>query len=345
MNIRELALLARLSAAATSLALRGSPKVSAKTRTRVQALARKAGYQVDARISSVMSHFRKPETARLTACFGLITFYPEERPWEKSIHMRQIYAGMERRAGELGYRVEPLWLRAPGMTHRRFREILEARGIEGLLCFGSPKFDEAFPSAFERCTAVNIGLSISTPLHRIISHAFNDTLTALNELYRRGYRRPGLVLSRYEEIRNGYAHASAYLGWCEHRSGEITARPILRMDRVDTGTLQAWLKSEGCDGVIFVHPQAELAQLQISLKRLRAAIPEELGVAVLSQNLEGTRFSGLQENQAVMGAWAVELLAARIASRDFGLPAMPRVELVESQWIKGETLRPVLVNS
>jgi LacI family transcriptional regulator len=259
--------------------------------------------------------------------------------------MRRIYEGMERRAGELGYRVEPLWLRAPRMTPRRFREILEARGIEGLLCFGSPNFDEEFPSNFERCTTVNIGLSIRTPLHRIISHAFNDTVTALNELHRCGYRRPGLVLSRYEEIRNGHAHASAYLGWCEHRLRETTARPILRLDQVDTAALQAWLNSQGCDGVIFVHPHGGLGQLQTALKKLRVRIPDELGVAVLSQNLEGTALSGLQENQATMGAWAVELLAARIASGDFGLPTTPRMELVESQWVDGETLRAVVVNS
>jgi hypothetical protein len=40
-----------------------------------------------------------------------------------------------------------------------------------------------------------------------------------------------------------------------------------------------------------------------------------------------------------MGAWMVELLAARIANRDFGIPAVPRTELVESEWVKGESLK------
>jgi LacI family transcriptional regulator len=339
MNIRELAHLAQLSAAATSLALRGSPKVSAATRERVQALAKKSGYQVDARVSSVMSHFRKPEAARVAACFGVISFYPHPRPWEKSIHLQRLYDGMERRARELGYRVEPLWLRAPRMTPRRFRDILETRGIEGLLCFGSPDFDEEFPAEFDRCTAVNIGLSIRTPLHRVISHAFNDTLAALDRLHRIGYRRPGLVLSRYEEVRNGHAHASAYLGWCERRLGLAAARPILRLDQIDVASLDSWLKTEACDALIFVHPHEGLAQLQVAVKKLRVRVPQDLGVAALSQNLEGTGFSGLQENQPVMGAWAVELLVARIASRDFGRPATPRVEMVESRWIDGGSLR------
>jgi|GEM_PF-2549518 len=40
-----------------------------------------------------------------------------------------------------------------------------------------------------------------------------------------------------------------------------------------------------------------------------------------------------------MSAWAVELLAARIANRDFGIPTPPRVEMVESEWIEGTSLQ------
>ena len=39
-----------------------------------------------------------------------------------------------------------------------------------------------------------------------------------------------------------------------------------------------------------------------------------------------------------MGAWAVELLAARIANRDLGIPTNPRIEMVESEWIDGGSL-------
>lgn len=345
MNIRELARLARLSPSAISLALRDSPKVSAATKARVQALAQKNGYQVDARIGSIMSHLRRPAARRLTACFGAISFYPHPRPWEESIHMQRIYAGMQQRARELGYRVEPLWLRAPGMNLKRFRGILDTRGIEGLLCFGSPDFDQEFPAEFDRCAAVNIGLSIHTPLHRVISHAYDDTVAVLDRLHALGYRRPGLVLSRYEEVRNGHAHASAYLGWCERQVGLAAAAPILRLDAAEAGPLLTWLRTTDCDAVVFVHPHSTLAQLQAMLKKNRLRAPADFGLAVLSQNLEGTGFSGLQENQPVMGAWAVELLAARVAIRDFGLPSTPRIEMVASRWIEGNTLRVLPVNS
>ena len=52
-----------------------------------------------------------------------------------------------------------------------------------------------------------------------------------------------------------------------------------------------------------------------------------------------TGFSGLQQNQDLMGAWMVEMLAGRVASRDFGIPAIPRLEMVQGRWVAGRTLR------
>ncbi len=59
---------------------------------------------------------------------------------------------------------------------------------------------------------VTVGLSDpGTPLHRVTSHIYNDTMRALEKVYQLGYRRPGLVLSpANEDIRGAYTHASAH---------------------------------------------------------------------------------------------------------------------------------------
>src|SRR5688500_518195 len=107
MNLRQLARLARLSPSAISLALRESPKISAATKKRVRELAKKHGYQPDARLAAVMSGLRKTSGPRQTACFGVISLYPEEQPWEQNLHLKRIYEGMCRRAAEIGFRLEP----------------------------------------------------------------------------------------------------------------------------------------------------------------------------------------------------------------------------------------------
>lgn len=346
MNLRHLARLAQLSPSAVSLALRDSPKISTATKRRVRALAEKVGYQPDARVVAMMTHLRQSPAVRQQACFGVISFYDRPQPWEQSQHLTRIYTGMQRRAGELGYRLEPLWLRAPGMTFRRFRGVLEARGIEGLLCFGSPDLEQEFPDELGQCAIVTIGLSIRTPLHRVTSHFFNDTLKVLDRVYELGYRRPGLVLGRYEEARSGHAHMAAYLGWCEHRLGQGRALPIHLIDRVEDDPLCDWLYRVGPDVLVFVHLYDQLPELRATLRRLRVRVPADIGVAALSQILEGSEFSGLQQNQQLMGAWAVELLAARISNGDFGVPANPRVEMVSGNWVDNRSLRrPGAVNS
>ncbi len=339
MNLRHLARLAGLSPSAVSLALRDSPKIAPATRRRVRRLAERSGYRPDPAIVAMMSHLRKTRALRQQACFGVISFYDDPLPWERSLHLTRIYEGMKRRAEELGYRLEALWLRAPGMTYRRFRGILDARGVEGLLCFGSPDLEQVFPAELDHYAIVTVGLSIRTPVHRVTSHFFNDTVNVLNRVYELGYRRPGLVLGRYEEARSGHAHTAAYLGWCEYRLGPHRALPVHLVDQVEDRPLLEWLRHHRPDVIIFVHLYDQLEQLRLVLRRNQIRVPGKLGVAVLSHILQGTGFAGLQQNQSLMGAWAVELLAARISNHDLGIPANPRLEMVESEWIEGRTLR------
>lgn len=338
MNLRHLARLAEISPSAASLALRDSPKISAATRKRVHQLAAKFGYRPDAKVVAMMSHIRRPRGTRPAACFGVISFYDHPRPWENSRHLARIHAGMTRRAGELGYRLDPLWLREPGMTYRRCRDILETRGIEGLLCFGSPDFEQEFPPELGHCAVVTVGLSLRSPQHRVTSHFYADTLTALKRVHRLGYRRPGLILGTYEEARSAYAHSAAYLGWWERHLPRTPPLPVLRLGEVEKKPLLAWLDAHAPDVLIFVHLPDAIPQLRAVLREQRLRVPTQLGVAVLSHIVEGTGFSGLQQNQQLMGAWSVELLAARIANRDLGIPANPRIELVESEWIDGGSL-------
>jgi LacI family transcriptional regulator len=338
MNVRHLAKLAGVSPSAVSLALHDSPRISVETKARITRLARESGYTPDANIVHLMRHLRKPQASRQQACFGVISFYDSLRPWEKSYHLAKVHEGMQRRAGELGYRLEPLWLRAPGMTYRRFGDILAARGIDGLLCFGSPDFNQDFPAELGAHAIVNVGLSIRTPLHRVTSHFYNDTVNALKRVHALGYRRPGLVLGTHEDTRSAYAHSAAYLGWCEHQLGSGAALPVLAMREVEETPLANWLRRQQPDVVLFVHLPEMISRFRSALRRLQLAVPKKLGVVVLSHKVQGTGFAGLQQSQALMGAWAVELLAARIANRDFGIPTNPRTEMVESEWIAGESL-------
>jgi DNA-binding LacI/PurR family transcriptional regulator len=337
MSVRTIAHLAGISPSAVSLALRNSPKVSAAVRHRVVAIADRLAYRPDGRVAELMSCLRAGRERKSQGCFAVMSLYEQARPWDSSRHLSLIFASMGQHAGKLGYRLEPLWLRAPGMSRRRFRNILDARGIEGMLCFGSPEPQADFPSELESYATVTVGLSIRTPMHRVISHVYNDTRLTLQKVHALGYRRPGLIVG--SEDRDALAYSSAYLGWCERELGPGGGLPILRLARLDPRAVMDWLGAYRPDVVVFVDGGAKLRELSRVLRDQGIDVPGQLGVAAVSHLLADSGFSGVQQNQTLMGAWAVELLVARIMHRDFGVPAHPRIEMVEGTWVPGNSLR------
>ena len=339
MSVRRIAQLAGISPGAVSLALRNSPKISEAMKRKVRKIARKLGYSPNAKVTELMSQLRMSGRPDNKACFGVISLYDTPKPWEKSQHLLRIYKSMTARANALGYRLEPLWLREPGMTYRRIRSILDARGIEGLLCFGSPNFDEEFPEEFDHYAIVTQGLSIKTPMHRVVSHVYNDMWRALAQVHKLGYRRPGLAIGRYEDLRSAHAYLSAFLGWSNVVQNNPSPIPVLHIERVEEDLLIPWVRQHQPDVLIFVHHYNILSEFKAVLERNGIRMPDDLGVAVISQILENTGFSGLQENQQLIGTWSVEMLVARIMNRDLGIPEQPRIEMVERRWIDGESLR------
>ena len=153
-----------LSLATVSLAPPRSEKIPVATRERVIRHAELMGYRPNAKLKEVMSQLRHVHDRPVDSCFGVISLYETLRPWERSEHHARIFDSMQHRATQLGYRLEPLLLKEPGMTNRRFKSILDARGIQGLLCFGSPNLTDVFPRNLSTYAVVTTGLSIETPL-------------------------------------------------------------------------------------------------------------------------------------------------------------------------------------
>jgi LacI family transcriptional regulator len=53
----------------------------------------------------------------------------------------------------------------------------------------------------------------------------------------------------------------------------------------------------------------------------------------------GSALSGVEENQEMVGAAAIDLVATQIMSNSHGLPAHPKLILIEGTWVDGETMR------
>ncbi|MBI5383006.1 MAG: LacI family DNA-binding transcriptional regulator [Opitutae bacterium] len=342
MSTRRIAQLARVSATTVSLALRNNPKIPVATRRRVLTIAQQIGYRPDARVAELMTQLPRKRNPQDMACLGVISFYDHAHVWDARTHFPLIYAGMKARANELGYRLEPFWLHAPRMTPARLRSILDARGIRGLLCFGSPNFGEAWPAELDTYAVVTQGLSIRAPMHRVASHIHDGMWRALDAVQQRGYRRPGLILGAGVGPHNAHAYLCVYLGWCELRREEEPPVPVLRWPAAEEAPLMDWMQQHRPDVLLVAHETETLVELTRMLRRRRWRVPSELGLLALVPTLAGTNITGLQGNQQLVGARAAEMLVARMREHEFGLPTQPRLELVEMEWVEGNTLRPAL---
>lgn len=339
MSLRTIAEKAGVSPSTVSLALRGSQKIPQATRERVARIAAQLGYRPNAKVTELMSHVRLSRAGGVTASLGVVSFFAQERPWETSPALRRIHDAMAHRAEELGYRLEPIGLRTPGLTIRRICGILDARGIEGLICLGSPDQREIFPPELDHYAVVAQGWSVAGSLHRVQTHAAGDMARALDAVFALGYRRPALAIGPEENVPGRDAYLGAYLGWCHKKWTRAAPVPILRLGGGSGRDTATWISKHAPDVLIAVHDKPGIIELTVQLQRHGIRWPADVGLAALAPILEGTGLSGMQDNHALLGQWTVEMLVERIHHHELGMPAIPRLQLVEGQWLKGGSLR------
>jgi Transcriptional regulators len=114
---------------------------------------------------------------------------------------------------------------------------------------------------------------------------------------------------------------------------------VLRLDSVDDEPLLHWIETNRPDVIVFVHHQTE--QFQGFLARHGIRVPEDIGVIAVTHFVAGTGFAGYQQNQSMMGRCAVEMVVAQLMRGEVGFPAEPHIEMVESRWVDGPSLRSV----
>jgi LacI family transcriptional regulator len=341
MSVRSIARKLGVSGAAVSLALKGSERVSAALRARVQAAARAAGHVPNARLAEMMREVRQSGAREYRATLGMISLYPEEEPWRERSnweHLARFVQGAQAAAEAHGYKLESLWLKEPGMTPARLGGILEARGIKGLLCLGSLDPEEEFPAALHNFAVVTQGASIAGPIHRVVSHFAADARRLLEELRERGYVRPGLAILSSGDRRADQLYSARFLGYQEQVFAAPPV-PILRAEIWNEAEFHDWFSTHRPD-VIVLHQHAPyLAALEKYLAQHRWRVPRDVGLALLDLNPNPERYAGVRQDFAAMGATAVEMLLGRLLLRDFGRPRRPKVELVVGEWNEGRTLR------
>jgi transcriptional regulator with XRE-family HTH domain len=206
--LKDLARAAGVSLSTASRGLRDDPRIGAATRARLRALANKLGYRPDPALSALSNYRarRRREEAETIAYLGL-----DPRPEGEDLSRSPNHQAAWERARRLGYELRYFACGHGAAAQRRCSRMLHARGVRGLLVgvWHLPPEELAFDWTRFAAIAVS-GLPTRRVLHSVTTNYLRSAGIALEELARRGYRRPGFCLSaplteRYRELVSGWA--------------------------------------------------------------------------------------------------------------------------------------------
>lgn len=336
-TLKQIAEKLGLTIAAVSMALRSDPSIPPETRTRVRRTAERLGYRPDPELAKLMSYLRQRRRMRVGSVLGLLTLRPE-RPLRKGNNfMRRLQQGIVSRANDFGYDTEEFWLGAPDMTPARMRNILVARGVQALIVLDAPTWMKSLDFDLAPFSAVTISYAIEVPLHRVCQHQYQEMFLLLRKLAELGYRRPGLALTTDTDQRTQYHYSSVFAAFTRNVPPEQQV-PLLIADELTEATFGAWFERHRPDVVIAQQPPAPTVVEW--LQRCGARVPQDVGFAAL--DVDPTlplAASGIRQDYERVAAAAVELVISEVRCSERGIPASPKVVLIEGQWVDGETTR------
>jgi len=332
-SLGDLAKAAGISTVAAGYAMRNQPGVSKETRARVQRIARQLGYAPDARITSWMQKMREAKSKDLLPIAWLNSL-PEKDAWNKIAYLSPYLEGARARALELGYRIEEIWARQPGMTMQRISQILYQRGIGGVIVSQPARHIRL---DWSRLAGVSIDGSLLAPgLHRVMSdHAFN-LLLALKALKRLGYRRIGICLT--DQI-DSFSHHALRSTACYFQATTTKAQQVPPLYYAGTPPMHKkqiteWFLKHRPDAVVGLD-----SRLVKWLSDTGARIPEEVGVVHLAVDDDVSDWAGIYSDKREIGATAAEWVITLLQNHRFGLPRKALNMLVRGSWQPGRTLR------
>jgi DNA-binding LacI/PurR family transcriptional regulator len=332
-TLRTLAKLLGLSRTTVSDALRDSPRVKAETVRRVREAAAAVGYQRNPLTGTVMSLLRRSSGQEFRGVIGAIEIIPPDRSIHAVRYSEALMTGIHRRGAELGFKIEKFNVGPEGMTLKRLDTILHTRGIQALVILPAEGFPDFTALSWSRYTAVYVDYFIDRPpLHCVCSDHYRSMVALLQELHRRGYRRPGLFMEVPLDARLQYRWEGAFAALQTYLPAVDPVPPLLLGNVTQTAFLK-WFKKYKPD-VVIGHESEGLKWIRGTGTR----VPEDHAFVCLNSLRAPPGCAALNFQADQLGGRATELVTAQLLHNEMGAPGQPSVTTIPAGWIEGSTV-------
>jgi LacI family transcriptional regulator len=332
-----------------SLAIRNHPRLPEPTRRRIQGLAARMGYRPDPILRALIAYRGRSMARRNEPTLAYITNWNTRLGWKHVTAHPDFFAGAQRMANQLGYKLEHFWMREPGLSQGRLSVVFVARGIAGLIIASHGReMGDALQLDWRSFSAVKIDYFPHQPvLHNVTNNQCDTIRLAMQKVLSAGYRRIGFVMHRGWDHSVDHLWTAGYL--CEQQHLRVGERlpshifpgpnPIERWFTESNAPVEAdfepfrkWMERHRPEVIIskgsFVRPL---------LKKMGLRVPDDVAfVDVFLENFDGS-IAGVRQNHEEVGAAAVEILAGQLQHNKFGIPEIPTTTFVDGTWFNGTT--------
>lgn len=339
-NLQAIARAAGVSAMTVSRVLRNFPRVATDTRRRVLQAAKKLGYSPDPHMARLMARVRSFRLRRADAVIALVR---DEIPGDELLDHAYQYVALDDiriRAARHGYRAEEFRLDRTRVSASRLAQILETRGIEGLIISPQSSHSIGMELDYSRFAAVTLGYGLTHPaLHRASTHMTRGIQQATAELTARGYRRIGLAITQWIDNRSDHTYQGAMLTY-QQQVAPRDRVPLLLFPENNLAqeyeVFRKWFLRHRPDVVISFDSYVP----EWLTEKLGRRIPEQVGMVVHDWAERHFNFAGIDHRRAQVAAAAVDMLATLLSQNERGVPDIPRQTLTPPAWVDGPSLRP-----
>jgi LacI family transcriptional regulator len=343
--LRDVAEKAGVHLTTAARAMKNDPRVQPDTLARIQEIAKEMGYMPDPMLSALSTYRIATRPSLYHGTVGWITNFPTKDGW--AVESFKLYRlGAAEALARHGYLLEDFWLREPKMTGRRAAQILQSRGIRGLLVCPLPTHCGRISLSLENFAAITFGYTMARPaIHRVTTSHYENMQNCMRQLYHLGYRRPGFV--NWDEIskRVGDQWTAAY------RTPPFAGKwendlPILQLEKTPTtfsdtnrDIFLKWVKANRLDSVLVVD-----RHILDWLTEAGYRVPEDIAYISPSLQESNVEHAGVFETSHDVGRAAGDFLVGMLARGEFGIPEVPRRILLDGIWQIGKTARNLAGN-
>ncbi len=340
-TMHEIAERAGVGKATVSLALRNDPRLRPETRRRIQRVAATMGYRTNATVANLMAQLRASGSQKFHATLGLLNVSSGPATLAAPPAAREWIAGCRDRATLLGYGFESFCLHEPGepgepgITPARLAAILEARGIRGLVIppiVDPSSLPDSFDLIWRNFACVVVGLRpVWPPLNFSTNDQFSTAFRAVQRLWESGYRRIGLVISPELDSIVDRRYSAGFWAGQETRH-DCQRLPVFPFHHTGKSSFRTWYAQHRPDAILCIHEE-----VKTWLEEMRIHVPGMVGLAHLDRTGDLHDWSGMNQNNALVGSAAIDMLVGQLHRNEIGLPDSPKASFTQSTWIDATT--------